>query len=101
MRILGLITLKRQTPPEDFNSWARDHWLPGLGALVSVSDAELLITHAMGGGTAPASHVALLEITEREEFDHDIASAPAAELTTALRGYADVVWVATERLPVA
>lgn len=97
MRIIGLVTTT--SDPASFTAWARDIWLPGLGALVSVQDVELLAARPMGDDGTPADHVLLLTVTDMSEFEQDSGGDAGTALTAGLSRQARVTWLATERLP--
>lgn len=101
MRIIGLVTITSDS--DSFAAWARETWLPGLGALVSVQDVELLSARPMsaeelGSGT-PADHVLLLTVTDMSEFQRDTGGEAGSALTAGLCRQARVTWLTTERLP--
>ncbi len=101
MRIIGLITLKTETTTQAFEDWTRSDFLPGIRALVSVVDFEMLRSSGQLGSSAaaPAAYVAVLDIADLEEFERDSRGEAAAALMSALAGVAGlVVWMTTERI---
>jgi hypothetical protein len=101
MRIIGLITLKPETTAQGFEDWTRSDYLPGIRALVSVVDFELLRTSGQFGSdvAAPATYVAVLDIADIEEFERDLGGDAGTALTTEFRRLAGLAdWIKTERI---
>ncbi len=101
MRIIGLVTLKPETAIEAFEDWTRSDYLPGIRALVSVVDFELLRTTGQLGSddAAPAAYVAVLDIADIAEFERDLGGEAGTALTTEFRRLAGLAdWITTERI---
>lgn len=91
MRIIVLFNLRPDADVTAYEEWARTRDLPGIRALVSVSDFQLLrSTGLLGGGGEPAyQYVGIIHVNDREGFDRDMGSEAIRTLSAEFERFAD------------
>ncbi len=99
MRLIALITLKAGADRDAFEAMARTREAPGIGALVSVSDLELLRATGVlqSGATLPCDYIEIIDVTDIDEFlkDSEGSNAVGRELGDFVE---QMVTIRTERL---
>lgn len=90
MRIVVLFNLKPATD-EAYEQWARTRYLPGVRALVSVSDFQIYRATGLAEGDGKPSYryVGIIDVDDIEGFRRDMASAAMQKIVTELKDFAD------------
>lgn len=97
MRLIALITLKAGADRAAFEAMARTRAAPGLGALVSVTDLDMLRTTGVleTDAALPCDYVEIIDVTDVDEFLKDSGEAVGGALGEFVE---EMVTIRTERL---
>lgn len=101
MRIIVLFSLKPDADVTAFEEWARTRELPGIRALVSVSEFQLLRATGLFGreGSPPHQYFGLIDVDDMEGFNRDMASEAVRKIDAEFRQFADdAQFILTEAL---
>jgi hypothetical protein len=91
MRIVVLFNLKPGTDIAAYEEWARTRDLPGVRALVSVTDFQVYrATGLLGGdGKPPYQYIEIIDVRDMEGFGRDVASDAIQRNAAEFQGFAD------------
>lgn len=90
MRIVVLFNLKPATD-DAYEEWARTRYLPGVRALVSVSDFQIYRATGLAGSDGKPSYqyVGIIDVEDIEGFRRDMANEAMQKIVAELQDYAD------------
>lgn len=91
MRIIVLFSLKPGTDVAAFEEWARTRELPGIRALVSVSEFQMYRATGLLGrdGDPPQQYFGLIDVDDMDGFNRDMASEAVQKIDAEFRQFAD------------
>ena len=91
MRIIVLFNLKPGVGAADYEDWARTRDLPGVRALPSVDDFQVLrATGLLGSNAVPAyGYIGIIDVADMDGYAIDIASEAIKTLETEFKAFAD------------
>lgn len=91
MRIVVLFNLKPGIDVAAYEEWARTRDLPGVRALVSVSDFQIYrATGLLGGEGKPSyQYIEIIDVNDMEAFGRDVASEAIQKAAAEFQGFAD------------
>ncbi len=101
MRLIALFNLKPGIRESDYEAWARGTDIPTVRALGSIGGFSVHRVTGVLGPPAPAPYryVEIIDITDRDGFMRDVATAAMQEIAAEFQAMADVVFLTTEPLP--
>ena len=100
MRILVLFNLKPGIDEARYESWAKEHDLPGVNSLPSVDAFRIWKSTGlmMGEGTPPYRYFEVIDIGDMEGFGKDAASDAVRALAEEFATLADAIFITTEEV---
>lgn len=100
MRIIVMFNLKPGVDADAYENWARTTDIPGVRALGSVTDFQVLrATGTLGGGESPFAYFEVIDITGMAAFGADASSEAAQKVVAEFQNFADnPTFVLTETL---
>jgi hypothetical protein len=99
-RIIVLFNLKPGRDAADYEDWARRTDLPTVNALPSMERFELFKATGLLGTSAPPpfAYIEVLDVADMARFGEDVATSAMQRVAAEFQGWADPVFIATERI---
>lgn len=101
MRIIALFNLKPGADAAEYEAWARSRDLPGVNALVSVDDFEILRATGLlfSGEKSPYDYIEVLDVTDLDAFLSDCSGEAVGKLAAEMGAFTEgAMFITTERL---
>jgi hypothetical protein len=99
MRIIVLFNLKPGVSASHYERWARTSDLPVVRALPSISGFDVYRSIGLlGGGDPPYAYIEIIDVTDIDRFQADVASEKMQAIAAEFGKIADATFVTTEVL---
>lgn len=102
MRIIAFFNLKSDADIDAYEEWARTRDLPGVRALPSVTDFQVLRTTGVlfSDAKPPFQYIEVMDVDDLDAFLGDCGTDAVGKLAAEMAAHAaDVTFITTERLP--